>query len=91
MSVANAFAKRDAQAPAPNSDPTPTMRLPFTEEGLKSLSDVKFEREESVNGRADTCVFVQASDGCRKLPEETDDLGLEEFRPSGEVLCRVFG
>lgn len=32
------------------TNPTPTMRLPFTEEGLKSLSDVKFEREESVNG-----------------------------------------
>src|SRR4030095_9432071 len=33
-----------------NTNPTPTMRLPFTEEGLKSLSDVKFEGEESVNG-----------------------------------------
>ena len=33
-----------------DTNPTPTMRLPFTEEGLKSLSDVKFEREESVNG-----------------------------------------
>jgi outer membrane lipoprotein-sorting protein len=33
-----------------NTNPTPTMRLPFTEEGLKSISDVKFEGEESVNG-----------------------------------------
>ena len=32
------------------TNPTPTMRLPFTEEGLKSISDVKFEGEESVNG-----------------------------------------
>jgi outer membrane lipoprotein-sorting protein len=32
------------------TNPTPTMRLPFTEEGLKSMTDVKFEREESVNG-----------------------------------------
>ena len=35
---------------AGGTSPTPTMRLPFTEEGLKSISDVKFEREESVNG-----------------------------------------
>lgn len=33
-----------------DTNPTPTMRLPFTEEGLKSLSDVKFEGEESING-----------------------------------------
>ena len=33
-----------------DTNPTPTMRLPFTEEGLKSLTDVKFEGEESVNG-----------------------------------------
>jgi outer membrane lipoprotein-sorting protein len=33
-----------------STNPTPTMRLPFTEEGLKSLTDVKFEGEESVNG-----------------------------------------
>ena len=32
------------------TNPTPTMRLPFTEEGLQSMTDVKFEREESVNG-----------------------------------------
>lgn len=33
-----------------DTNPTPTMRLPFTEDGLKSISDVKFEGEESVNG-----------------------------------------
>lgn len=36
---------------AGETNPTPTMRLPFTEEGLKSISDVKFEGEESVNGK----------------------------------------
>jgi len=33
------------------TNPTPTMRNSFTEEALKSISDVKFEGEESVNGK----------------------------------------
>ena len=33
-----------------DTNPTPTMRNSFTEEALKSISDVKFEGEESVNG-----------------------------------------
>jgi hypothetical protein len=33
-----------------DTNPTPTMRNSFTEEALKSISDVKSEGEESVNG-----------------------------------------
>ena len=34
-----------------DTNPTPTLRNSFTEEALKSISDVKFEGEESVNGK----------------------------------------
>jgi len=33
-----------------STNPTPTMRNSFTDEALKSISDVKFEGEETVNG-----------------------------------------
>ena len=34
-----------------DTNPTPTMRNSFTEDALKSISDVKFESEESVDGK----------------------------------------
>ena len=52
MAGNNAYAKAgDSWKKAPgDTSPTPTMRNSFTEEALKSISDVKFEGEELVNG-----------------------------------------